>query len=123
MNKYGNVKVETDGYTFGSKLEASVYQLLKLRQKAGEIVKIQTQDHIIICGPPGHACKKKISYVADFRCFRPDGTSFWVESKGYANDRWPMKRNLWIHYGPGILEIWKGSHLNPVLDEIIAPID
>jgi len=117
--KMGNEHVDLDGHSFGSKLEAEVYQILKLRKMAGEIAHIQVQDHVIICGPPGHRCKKKIEYVADFRCQNFDGTDFHVEAKGYENDRWPMKKTLWKHYGPGKLEIYKGTYKNPVLVETI----
>jgi hypothetical protein len=112
--KMGNEKVSLDGYSFGSKLEASVYQILKLRMKAGEIAAIQVQDHIYLTDA-------KIGYIPDFKCTAPDGSFFWVEAKGYANDRWPMKKKLWKFYGPGVLEIWMGHHANPKLTETIVP--
>jgi Protein of unknown function (DUF1064) len=115
----GNEHVDLDGYSFGSKLEAAVYQMLKLRMKAGEIASIQVQDHITICGPAGHECPRKVEYISDFKCGQFDGTSFWVEAKGFENDRWPMKKTLWKHYGPGRLEIWKGTYRNPVLVETV----
>lgn len=113
--RYGNVSTSTDGYSFSSKLEASVYQILKLREKAGELEVLQTQDHIYLTDA-------RIGYVPDFKCKDlHTGAVFWAEAKGYANDRWPILKKLWKFYGPGKLEIWKGSHVSPVLDEVIVP--
>lgn len=123
FKKFKNAEQEINGIWFSSKLEASVYTILQSRKNAGEISEIQVQDHVLICGPQGHECnsKKKIEYIADFKCTRPDGTTFHVEAKGFANERWPMKRRLWMHNGPGRLEIYKGSHLRPYLEETIEP--
>lgn len=112
--KLGNEKISLDGYSFGSKLEASVYQMLKLRIAAKEIQSIQVQDHIYLTDA-------RIGYVADFKCTLPDGSFLWVEAKGYANDRWPMKKKLYKFYGPGPLEIWGGVWQRPVLMETIIP--
>jgi hypothetical protein len=113
--KFRNKKVERDGYSMGSQLEASVYGKLKERAEAGELVIEQTQDHVYLT-------RARIGYVPDFRCrdLETDET-FWVEAKGFANDRWPIIRKLWKFYGPGRLEIWKGSHAYPYLDEVIIP--
>jgi hypothetical protein len=111
MNRYGN----TPSGNFSSKLEAAVYQLLHFRSKAGELEIVQTQDHIYLT-------RARILYIPDFKCRDlKTGEFFWVEAKGYANDRWPTKKKLWKFYGPGVLEIWQGSHLRPVLTETIVP--
>lgn len=112
--KFKNQEVSLDGYSFGSKLEASVYQVLKMRQKAGEILSIQ---------PQGHECMTsgKIEYIADFKCTLPNGEFLWIEAKGFANEKWPLKKRLWRHWGPGVLEIWAGTHVRPVLIETIIP--
>lgn len=121
--KYRNTKVSYDNHSFASKLEASVYTILKSDENAGKIVHIQAQDHVLICGPQGHDCNHqyKIEYIADFKCTRPDGSIYHVESKGFANDKWPLKRRLWMHYGPNELHIYKGTHVRPYLDEVITP--
>lgn len=76
---------------------------------------LQVQDHIYLTDA-------RIGYVPDFKCqYVKEDKFFWVEAKGYANDRWPIKKKLWKFYGPGVLEIWTGSHLKPVLTEIIIP--
>lgn len=119
--QFNNQKIETCGYSFSSKLEAAVFMILKCRQQEGEISDIQVQDHVLICGPQGHECnsKCKIEYIADFKCTKPDGSVIHVEAKGYENERWPMKRRLWMHWGPNPLEVWKGNHTRPFLEEIL----
>lgn len=119
--QFNNKTTELGGHSFSSKLEASVYQLLSLRVRAGEIASIQVQDHVTVCGPPGHPCKKPFKYIVDFKCTKPDGAEFWVEAKGYPDDLWPKKKIMWAHYGQGPLEIWLGPYQRPTLDEIITP--
>ena len=113
--KMGQTKVSLDGYSFASKLEASVYGILKLREKAGEIKILQVQDHIYLT-------IARIGYIPDFKCLDlKTNEEFHVEAKGYPNDTWPLKKKLWKFYGPGRLEIWTGSHVNPALTEVITP--
>lgn len=123
MTKYGNVPVSTAGMSFASKLEAAVYQILYFRMRAGEIKEIQLQDHLLICGPLGHECdhKCRIQYVADFKCTKPDGSTFHVESKGFKTEGWMIKKRLYRHYGPDPLEIFEGDHRRPRLTETIVP--
>jgi hypothetical protein len=68
-NKYGACKVEIDGYTFASKLEAARYRDLQLTEKAGEIIYLGVHpcwalevNHILI----GH-------YTPDFSYYRCEG--------------------------------------------------
>lgn len=115
VNKYGNEpsKCELD-HGHASKLESSVCQILQLRMKAGEILNIQSQDHVYLT-------LARIHYIPDFRCTGTDGIDFWVEAKGYASDRWPTIKKLWAYYGLGRLEIFTGHWKNPVLTETITP--
>jgi hypothetical protein len=102
------------GHSHRSMLEGSVCQILQLRERAGELKLIQVEDHVLISG--------WYRYVPDFKCQdTTTGEFFWVEAKGFANDRWPSTRRGWIHAGPGKLEVWKGTHRNPKLDEVIIP--
>ena len=43
--KYGNRRVERDGYVFDSAKEAEQYGLLRLREKAGEIARLRVHPH------------------------------------------------------------------------------
>jgi hypothetical protein len=113
-NKYGNIKISRAGMSFASKLEAAVYNILCLRMKADEISSIQCQDTVYLTDA-------RIIYKPDFKCTRPDGTVFWAEAKGFKTAEWVIKKRLWAHYGPGLLEIWEGSHAYPKLTETIIP--
>lgn len=113
-SKYGSKKTELDGRSFGSKLEASVYALLRERERAKEIEILQCQDHVYLTDA-------RILYVADFKCrWVRSQEIFWVEAKGYETSDWRLKLRLWRHYGPGSLEIFKGSHLRPQLTETVT---
>lgn len=104
------------GHFHRSKLEASVCSILHLRQRAGEIKEILVEDRIYLSDA-------RICYVVDFKCIKPDKSVFFCEAKGHPNDTWAIKKKLWKAYGPAPLEIYKGTHLRPVLDEIIHPLN
>lgn len=101
-NKYGAKKTVCIGETFDSKLEAAVYWDLKLREKAGNIkalkrqVSIQMTDARILMRPD-------FSYVD-----AKSGETIYMEVKGFETEGYKLKKRLWKHYGPGILEIIKG---------------
>jgi hypothetical protein len=113
--EYGAKRVEHAGRSFASKLEAAVFDLLCLREKAGEIRDIKCQVRVKLSAAD-------IVYIADFGFENvASGRPAFSEAKGFETDIWRIKRRLWIHYGPGILEIWRGSYRKPYLDETIVP--
>lgn len=102
-------------HSHASKLEGAVCQILQLREKAGELKILQVQDHVRLT-------LAEILYVPDFKCEDlSTGETIYVESKGYSDQKWPIKKKLWKFYGPAKLEIWIGDYRNPRLDEIIEP--
>lgn len=112
-NKYGATRVEYDNHSFSSKLEASVYTMLKVRENAGEIKDIKAQISIYLT-------EAKIQYIVDFMFIDvKTGSNIYCEAKGMETSSWRIKRKLWMFYGPGPLEIYKGTHLRPFLHEII----
>lgn len=114
--QFNNVKIESHGISFSSKLEAATYEMLLLRVKAGEYKSIQVQDYI-------YMTDARILYIPDFKCELSDESGFdWHESKGYESALWPTKKRLWRHYGPGKLFIWKGNWRKPVLSETVVPV-
>lgn len=103
------------GYTHRSKLEAAVCQIIMFREKAGELVHVGHEKQVYLTDA-------KILYIADFECKNNlTGLPLFVESKGFASDRWPTIKKLWKFYGPAPLEIWTGSWQRPGLSEIIVP--
>jgi hypothetical protein len=114
-SKLGNWRITLDGHFFASKLEASVYQFLRLRERAGEIKITHLQSRI-------HLTDARILYIPDFQCLNLKTQSvFYVEAKGFETPDWKIKKRLWFHYGPAPLEIWRGTHSRPFLDEIVTP--
>jgi hypothetical protein len=100
---------------FHSKLEASVHQLLLLREKANEIKIISLQHHVYLT-------KARVHTIPDFKCLDlKSNQEFFVEAKGFESPRWPTIKKLWKFYGPAPIEIWKGSFRRPYLDETIVP--
>ena len=113
-HKYGAKKVEQAGYSFGSKLEAAVFNMLHILQLSGAIKHIQVQDSVYLT-------EAEILYKPDFKITKPDGTFYWVEAKGFKTPVWGIKKRLWKVYGPGELHIYEGSHTNPKLEETLKP--
>lgn len=112
-NKYGSKRVVYDNQSFASKLEASVYTILKARENAGEIKDVKAQISIYLTDA-------RIQYIVDFMFVDvKTGENIYCEAKGMETASWRIKRKLWMFYGPGPLEIYKGSHLRPYLHEII----
>lgn len=110
--KYRNQKVTYDGHSFASKLEAAVFQILKLREKAKEIEIVQHQAHTYLT-------KARIHYIPDFKIFNYKINDFaYVEAKGFETPDWKNKLKLWDYYGPAQLEIYRGSSNRPFLDEV-----
>ena len=50
-----------------------------------------------------------------------NGTVEWVEAKGKALPTWNIKKRLWKHYGPGPLQVWKGTYTRVYQDEYVVP--
>jgi len=113
--KYKSQKVEYDHQSFSSKLEAALYQWLKLREKNGEITDIKCQETVYLT-------LARIIYKPDFSYVdKTSNEKIYAESKGFETSDWRIKRRLWQFYGPGILEIYKGSHKNFSLHETLKP--
>lgn len=114
--KFGNKKVEVYGYSFDSKLEASVHQILLLMEKAGEISNLRHHPGTVFLSAA------RIRYQPDFTFMRvASGVQEWAEAKGFPGPRWPTQKKMWKHYGPGPLHIYMGSHASPRLVETITP--
>lgn len=114
-SKYRNSRVQHAGYSFASQFECAVFNFLMLREKAGEIKEIQCQDHVYLT-------EARICYIADFKFIDlKTKAETWAEAKGFETDVWKIKKKLWEYYGPGKLEIYKGSAKKVFLKEVVNP--
>lgn len=104
--KYGNMP--TDGYD--SKREAKRAAELKLMEKAGEIRDLREQvEYELIPAQvlDGKCVERAVTWKCDFQYIDVATGILAVEDcKGYANDRWPIKRKLMLHrYGIRVREV------------------
>lgn len=113
--KFKNQRITHQGRSFASKLEAAVYDILCLMEKAGEIKDIKCQVHVRLT-------EAEILYIPDFSAWNQKDQCFeWYEAKGHQTPEWLIKKKLWKFYGPGPLHIFMGSYTFPKLTETIIP--
>jgi hypothetical protein len=114
-NKFRAKRIEHVGRSFASKLEAAVFDILRLREMAGEIEILQCQAQVLLTDA-------EIRCIPDFKCkHRASGEIFYVEAKGFESERWPIIKKLWKVYGPAPLTVYKGTYKNPQINETILP--
>lgn len=102
--KYGNKPVEADGEKFDSKLEANRFQLLQLREKAGEIRDLRP--HVSFPLMVGDALIG--AYVADAVYLTADGRKVVEDAKGCKTPLYRWKaRHFKAQYGFAITEVRK----------------
>lgn len=111
-SKYNNHKVEYDGLVFASKKECKRYQELKLLEREGEIVGLETQVSYEIIPKCGKS--RAAHYVADFQYVVPvsdcrqwhilnsgvfEGKLVVEDTKGVRTSVYKLKKKLmlWRH--------------------------
>lgn len=103
QNKYGNERIVVDGVSFPSLLEANHWQMLKRRERAGEIANLQRQVRypIVVNGV------KVCTYVADFTWTEvATGMKIVADAKGFATNTYRIKAKLVeALYGVVIVEL------------------
>lgn len=112
--KYKAQRTKIGDRNFASKLEASVYQMLQFRERAGEISDIKCQHRVNLIGQV--FWRVDFSYIdnaTNERCF--------VEAKGFRTADYEIKKKLWPECRAERLEIWGGSYQRPRLMETIIP--
>lgn len=116
LRKYGNKKIKAYGYSFDSKLERAVFEMLLIWQNSGDIKDLRHHPGTV------YLSEAKIGYRPDF-CWTnaKDGQLIYGEAKGYETDVYKIKKKLWAFYGPSILLVWKGSPKYLKLTETIVP--
>jgi len=116
QRKFKNKRELRDGRSFASKFEATLYDQLKEREENKEIGVLECQVSVYLT-------EAKILYKPDFRAFDNGlGVWVWFEAKGFETDVWRIKKRLWKCYGPGRLEIYKGSYKSGAkLVEVLSP--
>jgi ribosomal protein L21 len=98
-HKYNATKVEIDGITFDSKLEANCYTVLKasgLKYTRQDVFEIQEKFK------DGKKTIQPIRYHADFSIITPEHT-YVVDAKGMITPEFALKRKLLLYRGTRVI--------------------
>jgi hypothetical protein len=90
-SKYGNKKTVVDGVTFASQKEAQRYGVLKLLERAKDIIELELQPRypLVVNGV------KVCTYVADFRYrYKTSGQLVVEDVKGMKTPAYKIKKKL-----------------------------
>lgn len=115
-NKLGNVKTQSYGRSFDSKLEKALFEFLSAREASGELSDLHHHPGTVFLS------EARIQYRPDYSYTRcATNEKEWAESKGFESSDWRIKRKLWLSYGPGKLWIYAGSYKKLFLKEMLEP--
>jgi hypothetical protein len=95
-NKLNNKKIQIDGFTFDSMLEADYYNYLKLLKKLGDVLHFHLQPKYILQKgfyKDGRYIRP-ITYKADFLVFYADKHIEVVDAKGFETQQFKIKRKM-----------------------------
>lgn len=112
-NKYKAIR--TRG--FGSKLEAAGYDLLKLRELAGEIKNIKCQQAVTLLEKNGQKIRWKIDFSFELCA---DGSLEYAEIKGVETADYKLKLKIYKMDPPAPLTIYKGTYRKLFIAERVA---
>jgi hypothetical protein len=113
--KFGSTRTTCGLHSHRSKLEAAVCGLHQELVESGEYCDLVAEDSVYLTAA-------RIQYIADLSfTVVATGERQWSEAKGFETSDWRIKRKLWTVYGPGKLNVWKGTASRPYLHEEITP--
>ena len=102
----------SDGTLCPSALHCAVYEMLLLRQRAGEIENIRHEQKTHICGD--------LYWHVDYVVFdKLRGVDVGFEAKGREFERYRAQVQAWRGVGPFDVEIWVGDWRRPKLKKTI----
>lgn len=125
-NKFGAKKTVCSlGHPHPSALEASVCEVLILREKAGDIRNLKWQATVHL----DYGIKWKVDWEFEQLVRDTEAVvykTFWqnrfAEAKGAETRDYRLKLRMWKEgCGPAPIEIWKGTAKRPMLVETIHP--
>lgn len=136
LNKYKNVKTVINGIEFSSKMESKVYECLLSLEKENIISNLILQPKYILLDSfkgiyydsKSEKIKKgsvrEVTYISDFSFVYKDKT-FVLEVKGMMDQKYPIKRKLFLNKFKNLLfiEIRRVRELSKIislLDELLT---
>jgi len=91
-NKYGAESSWIDGIRFASKAEAKYYQMLKYRERLGEVTDVRLQEPFTVLGPKGQVV---CVYRADFVFWdASESRQRVIDVKGMQTPLFKLKKKL-----------------------------
>jgi hypothetical protein len=113
-NKFNAKKVTVDGIKFDSKAESEYYLHLKELKERGQIKDFELQPPFVLQESfrlRGELVRQ-IKYVADFRVFENDGSTFIVDVKGMETADFKIKKKLYLKRFPEPLKLLTFSKID-----------
>lgn len=98
QHKFRAVAVVRDGIRFDSKLEARLYDVLKIQQAMGVVVTFLRQVPVHL---PGGVLMR-----VDFQVFYASGEVRFLDAKGVETEAWTAKRTIAEALYPFKIETW-----------------
>jgi hypothetical protein len=99
VSKHRSIKTTIDGIVFASRREGSRYEMLKLLQRAGKVLKFELQPEFVL--QPGYRRNgrwvRPIKYRADFKIWWRDGRITIEDVKpasAYRTEKYRIKKKL-----------------------------
>jgi hypothetical protein len=113
--KYKQARATLRGESFPSKLEAAVFEILRLRVAAGQLDMLTRYDKVSFLDG-------FVSWSIDFWAIETKTSSpVWIEAKGYKCQKWRLFEKVWKDRGPGKLVLYMGDYRNPTEMPPIIP--
>ena len=103
---YRTPRSERAGYSFASKLEATLFDYLKMLEAGGALKGLRVQ-------PKVYLTKARVGMIPDFYG-ELDGEPTYFEAKGFETEVWLIKKKLWEFYGPAPLQVFRYCKRNGV---------
>jgi len=99
-SKYNNKKCTAGAHKFDSLAERDYYLHLLKQKACGKIKHIELQPRVYLT-------EARILMKPDFLVTYPDGSTCYLEVKGFETAVYKLKLRLWKFYGPGKLDVIK----------------
>lgn len=108
MSKYNSKKVEFDGITFDSKVEAEFYKELQLRKMNGEIKNFSIQPKYVLIPKFTKNDKnyREMTYTPDFLIEHLNGSIEAIDIKGFGNQSSEIRKKLFDYFYRDVKLIW-----------------
>lgn len=117
-NRFGSTakKSRQADYLFDSGLERDLYNLLKLRERVGELRDIKVKPNVRIT-------EAGILVIPDFSAVETKTDQLrYHEAKGCVTEVWLLKMRLWRCYGPAPIDVYVASSRGPAFWKTIGAV-